>query len=706
MIAPPGFQVGPYTVLGPAGRGGMADVFVASDSRTGRRVALKLVPIGDDEEARQIVEAEREGAEYQKQLWQVYRQVPEVYEYAADDSYLYIAMEFLDGQNLSELIKSGPLPAPRAVGIAIQICRFLEAAHTLEPTIDGRKRRSLLHGDLKPRNIRILPNDEVKVFDFGAAKALSFSRKVTRHDFGSIAYLSPERIESGDIDAHADFWGVGVILYEMVSGEQPFQAHDTRRLESRIRSRRAPVALDHGCPAGLQAVVAKLLAGAQLERYGSAQTIRDDLESVLGGRETSAEREGWLSRGDDEPPTRRIRGNANGHDTEEATRRTLRDGGVFRPELRLGRDADGAVRVPEVLGPDDGNPAFGHDAAVRRPELQLGRDAAVRRPELQLGRDPTAVAPNVETTPTPANAQKPRSRFRRVARAVLLFVAFAMVANEFSVSSRANRLAANVATLELGDLDPTWQRYQELRSGSMGIGVSGFQRALLRQTLTVTNRVIDNYRTPSPSVREAQWRAARNALAHALTAGGDDPRLRAALRYCEGHLHRIDGEARKARKLPADAQREFADALVAFREAAQLRPDWADPYLGLMRTFIYGLDDVERGEDALAQAVSRGYKSGDRETLQLAEGHRARAEALVRSARELSGLTQELQSLKRAADEYHKALDLYAQVPAFGDAARQMRATQRGLAATERRIAALTDEAASEPPATWPDSGR
>ena len=245
MIAPPGFQVGPYTVLGPAGRGGMADVFIATDTRTGRRVALKIVPVGDDQEARQIVEAEREGAEYQKQLWQVYRQVPEVYQYAHRRSVFL----HRDGvPRWPEPVRGDRRAAPcrrRAPSaIAIQICRFLEAAHTLEPTIDGRKRRSLLHGDLKPRNIRVLNDDEVKVFDFGAAKALSFSRKVTRHDFGSIAYLSPERIESGDIDAHADFWGVGVILYEMVSGMQPFQAKDTRRLESRIRSRACSSALE------------------------------------------------------------------------------------------------------------------------------------------------------------------------------------------------------------------------------------------------------------------------------------------------------------------------------------------------------------------------------------------------------------------------------------------------------------------------------
>jgi predicted Ser/Thr protein kinase len=627
MIAPPGFQVGPYAVLGPAGRGGMADVFIANDTRTGRRVALKLVPVGDDQEARQIVEAEREGAEYQKQLWQVYRQVPEVYEYATDGPYFYIAMEFLDGQNLSEVIAGRALPAPRAVAIAIQICRFLEAAHTLEPTIDGRKRRSLLHGDLKPRNIRVLNNDEVKVFDFGAAKALSFSRKVTRHDFGSIAYLSPERIESGDIDAHADFWGLGVILYEMVSGMQPFQAKDTRHLESKIRSRCVPPALDNGCPVDLQAVVAKLLAGAQQDRYGSAQAIREDLECVLAGRETLAQREGWPTRVKDEPPTERVR--ATGADDEEATRRT--------------------------------------------------REVTPKAP---------LVGDGLKTVPYRNVEKKKRTTVQRVRRAALLLLVLVMVANELRIAAVAERLTAKVSTQELTDLDATWRRYEELSAPGLGIGISGLERALVRQTIAATDRVIANYRTPSPSVREAQWRAASSVLARALAARGDDHQLRAALRYCEGHLHRIDGEARKARKLPAEAQREFADALVAFREAADLRQDWPDPYLGLMRTFIYGLDDVERGADALEQAKRRGYTSGDRETAQLAEGHRVRAETLVRSARALSGMAQELQYLNRAADEYRQALDLYSQVPTV-DASRQLRTAQRGLASTERRIAAL-----------------
>src|SRR4029077_3943345 len=138
--------------------------------------------------------------------------------------YFYIAMEYLDGRNLSEILAAGA-PAPnRAVGIAIQLCRFLEAAHGFESTIDGRDLRSLLHGDLKPRNIRVGWADKVKILHFGIAKALSLSPKVPRNDFGSITYVSPERLASGEIDPYADFWAVGVLLYEMLAGLQPFRA--------------------------------------------------------------------------------------------------------------------------------------------------------------------------------------------------------------------------------------------------------------------------------------------------------------------------------------------------------------------------------------------------------------------------------------------------------------------------------------------------
>ncbi len=179
-------RLGPYEIVEEIGRGGMAVVFLARDTRTDARLALKLVPQGTDREAREVLEAEQWGAELQQQFCQVSPHVPFVYEHGIESGYFYVAMEYLDGENLSDVISRGPLPVARAVAAAIELCRFLEDAHRFEATIGARQLRRLLHGDLKPRNVRMTPDGHVKVLDFGIAKALSLSRKVTRNDFGSV----------------------------------------------------------------------------------------------------------------------------------------------------------------------------------------------------------------------------------------------------------------------------------------------------------------------------------------------------------------------------------------------------------------------------------------------------------------------------------------------------------------------------------------
>ncbi len=589
-------RVGPYEIVHEIGRGGMAVVFLATDSRNGRQVALKLVPGGTDREAQEVADAERWGAKLQEQFCRVSRHVPVVYEHDTEGGYFYIAMEYFEGRNLSEIVSEGPLSPERATGIALQLCHFLEVAHGFEATVDGRSLRSLLHGDLKPRNIRVLEGDQIKILDFGIAKALSLSRKVTRNDFGSIAYLSPERLESGEIDAHADFWAVGVLLYEMVNGAQPFLAPDTRRLEQRIRSLRPPATLSAPCPPGLQAIVAKLLAGNPGDRYGDAQSIRADLECLQSGRPTQAQSDGWPSRAQDEPLTRRTRPVADLE--EEATRRTARS------------HADAQATVPST---GDGSSRVADTQVVKTPRRFGGR----------------------------------------YLRAALLLLALIIVGHELSVAA-------------------------------------GLERALTNQTATLADRVFGNYRSALPTVREAQWRATREVLVRALSVNPDDRQLKGSLRYCDGHLHRINGEARKGRKQIAEAQREFTDAVTAFREAAELRPNWPDPFLGLMRTFIYGLEDVDRGADALKQAQRFGYTAGDRETAQLADGYRSRAETFVRTAHTFSGMAQEQESLTRAAEAYRQALELYSKVLGFAGVSRNMRAAQRGLTQVEQRMADLS----------------
>ena len=127
-----------------------------------------------------------------------------------------------------------------AADTAIAVAGTLENAHNLQVSIDGKDFQGIVHGDIKPKNIRIDSHGEVRVLDFGIAKALSLSRRLTRNEFGSVPYASPERLDTGEVSADSDLWSLAVTLYEMVTGLQPYHAANTEQLERMIRSRIPP----------------------------------------------------------------------------------------------------------------------------------------------------------------------------------------------------------------------------------------------------------------------------------------------------------------------------------------------------------------------------------------------------------------------------------------------------------------------------------
>jgi len=314
---------------------------------------------------------------------------------------------------------------------------------------------------------------------------------------------------------------------------------------------------------------------------------------------------------------------------------------------------------------------------------------------------------------TPAGANKPavvprkRLRFDQVVArfmfvGLIFFVAQAMV-NEFKVAGDARRVAADVSARELDQLDDVWRSYDDLsRRTSLRFGTASLERALTQRTMTLTDRIISNYRMGVSTVREAQWQSARDALARAIPASNGDRDVRAAFRYCDGHLHRINGEAHKRRHEDEEAQRELTEAVASFREAADLRRDWPDPFLGLARTFIYGLEDIDRGADALNEAQRRGYTPTERETVQLADGYRARGNSLMKSAEQLSGMSQESDYLNRAVESYQRALALYEQAAGVANVPSNIRATQRAHDQAQRRIDELLITTAEPSPPVEP----
>src|SRR5436190_7978143 len=203
---------GRYKVLSRLGAGGMADVFLAEDSQLGRKVALKLLHQRFAEDPGFV---ERFRREAQAAAGLQHPNVVSVYDRGAYDGTYYIAMEYLPGRSLKQLIRAeAPLDAVRAIDITLKILRAARFAH----------RRGVIHRDLKPHNVIVDDSDHAKVTDFGIARAGASDMTETGSILGTAQYLSPEQAQGLAVSPSSDLYSIGVILYELLTGRVPFDA--------------------------------------------------------------------------------------------------------------------------------------------------------------------------------------------------------------------------------------------------------------------------------------------------------------------------------------------------------------------------------------------------------------------------------------------------------------------------------------------------
>ena len=281
----PGDRYGRYRIIRQLGRGAMGEVFLARDLEAQREIALKLVYKGTEPEDSEVLEAERLGAELQKRLSGADPRVVVVNRYGEITGDLFIEMEYIEGEDLSAILARGPAQPGFAAMIARELCEMLENLSAFSTSIGDRQFVGVIHGDLKPRNIRINSRNHVKVLDFGIAKALSNTRRYTMNVFASTAYCSPERLETQNMDAQSDLWSVGVLFYQILAGKLPFEEPNKERLERRIRSDQPPDALPSSCPEGLSRIVLRMLARDPARRYQSATEVKQDLARWEKGEE-------------------------------------------------------------------------------------------------------------------------------------------------------------------------------------------------------------------------------------------------------------------------------------------------------------------------------------------------------------------------------------------------------------------------------------
>ncbi|MEW6637434.1 MAG: Stk1 family PASTA domain-containing Ser/Thr kinase [Actinomycetota bacterium] len=264
-----------YRIVRPLGSGGMADVYLAHDNVLDRNVALKVMSnrYAQDEEF-----VERFKREAQSAAALSHPNIVSIYDRGeSEDGTYYIAMEYLPGGTLKDrILKRGALPPRTAAAVALQIAEALRAAH----------QRGVIHRDIKPHNILITASGDVKVTDFGIARAASSSTMTrTGSILGTAHYISPEQAMGEPVGIQSDLYSLGVVLYEMLTGELPYDA-DTplgiamKHVNGHLRP---PKEVDPAIPDGMNAICMRLLAKDPKDRYATDDELIEDLERAASG---------------------------------------------------------------------------------------------------------------------------------------------------------------------------------------------------------------------------------------------------------------------------------------------------------------------------------------------------------------------------------------------------------------------------------------
>lgn len=260
-------RIGRYDIIGEIGRGGMGIVYRGEDKLIGRDVAIKtLTEVTPELRERFYVEA-RSGI-------LSHPNIVTVYELGEHEGSPFIAMEFLSGDSLEKILRLRQrLPVVETLLIVEQICAGLAYAH----------QHGLLHRDVKPANVIVLPDGRVKIVDFGIARLADQTTKLTKTDalLGTFHYIAPERLKGELSDGRADIWSLGVMLYEMVTGELPFRGKNVSALYRVINEPYVPLAdVVADVPLALTTVLDRALAKDVDERYATAEDMAFDLQVV------------------------------------------------------------------------------------------------------------------------------------------------------------------------------------------------------------------------------------------------------------------------------------------------------------------------------------------------------------------------------------------------------------------------------------------
>jgi serine/threonine-protein kinase len=266
-------RIGRFEILEKLGEGAMGTVYRALDPLIERTVAIKTIPLNQPEEEKRLFE-DRFLREAKSAGKLSHPNIVTIYDVGETDDFAYIAMEYLEGMPLREILREhGPLPIELGLETALQMAQALAFAHE----------HGIVHRDIKPPNVIVCKRGTVKLTDFGIAHLMSSTETRSGMLMGSPRYMSPEQVQGQPIDGRSDIFSLGVVLYEMLAGYPPFGGEELHGILFRIVNEHVPPVshVRKDAPAGVDEILARCLAKKPQDRYSSAHELAIELGALL-----------------------------------------------------------------------------------------------------------------------------------------------------------------------------------------------------------------------------------------------------------------------------------------------------------------------------------------------------------------------------------------------------------------------------------------